>query len=145
MISLSYRKAEQEDRNKIQNESRWINFVANNLLAYTAIFEQLLPRFMRTDLVAPKNALMLFRVTKVFSQPHLASMISEVENCMDERNLSTCKQITSNLWSPIVRQQINELEGPNYQYIPMFSSMNLLQVRIITLFKQNNKFKDFLK
>lgn len=127
------RKAEQEDRNKIHSESRWISFVANNLLAYTAIFQQLLPRFMRTDLVAPKNAMMLFRVTKVFSQPRLASMIAEVENCMDERNLSTGKQITSNLWSPIVRQQINELEGPNYQYIPVFSSMTLLQVKIFKL------------
>lgn len=41
-------------------------FIAHNLLAYSAIFQQLLPRFMRTDLVAPKNALMLFRVTKVY-------------------------------------------------------------------------------
>lgn len=59
-----FSKTEEEERGKIHDTGRWISFVANNLLAYTAIFQQLLPRFMRTDLVAPKNALMLFRVTK---------------------------------------------------------------------------------
>lgn len=59
-----FSKAEEEERGKIHDTGRWISFVANNLLAYTAVFQQLLPRFMRTDLVAPKNALMLFRVTK---------------------------------------------------------------------------------
>lgn len=66
-LNSFFSKAEEEERGKIHDIDRWIIFVANNLLAYTAIFQQLLPRFMRTDLVAPKNALMLFRVTKVFS------------------------------------------------------------------------------
>lgn len=66
-----FSKAEEEERGKIHDVNRWIPFVAHNLLAYTAIFHQLLPRFMRTDLVAPKNALMLFRVTKV----HILSLI----------------------------------------------------------------------
>ncbi|XP_025158099.1 sphingomyelin phosphodiesterase 4 isoform X2 [Harpegnathos saltator] len=113
-------KAEEEERGKIHDIDRWIAFVANNLLAYTAIFQQLLPRFMRTDLVAPKNALMLFRVTKVFSQPHLAKMISEVESCIDEVGLSKGR-LSTNQWTSIVRQQILELEGPTYQYVPMFS------------------------
>lgn len=65
IILLFYSKAEEEERGKIHDAYRWMPFVAHNLLAYTAIFQQLLPRFMRTDLVAPKNALMLFRVTKV--------------------------------------------------------------------------------
>ncbi|XP_029664272.1 sphingomyelin phosphodiesterase 4 [Formica exsecta] len=119
-------KAEEEERGKIHDTGRWISFVANNLLAYTAVFQQLLPRFMRTDLVAPKNALMLFRVTKVFSQPHLAKMICEVESCMDE-GLSKSR-LTTNQWTSIVRQQILELEGPTYQYVPMFSSAITLQV-----------------
>ncbi|XP_072762294.1 sphingomyelin phosphodiesterase 4 isoform X3 [Anoplolepis gracilipes] len=120
-------KAEEEERGKIHDTGRWISFVANNLLAYTAIFQQLLPRFMRTDLVAPKNALMLFRVTKVFSQPHLAKMICEVESCMDDVGLSKSR-LTTNQWTSIVRQQILELEGPTYQYVPMFSSAIILQV-----------------
>ncbi|KAH0950302.1 hypothetical protein HN011_012496 [Eciton burchellii] len=120
-------KAEEEERGKIHETGRWISFVANNLLAYTAIFQQLLPRFMRTDLVAPKNALMLFRVTKVFSQPHLAKMICEVESCMDDVGLSRGR-LTTNQWTSIVRQQILELEGPTYQYVPMFSSAITSQV-----------------
>lgn len=126
---MDFRKPEEEERGKIHDETRWISFVANNLLAYTAIFQQLLPRFMRTDLIAPKNALMLFRVTKVFAQPHLAHMLSEAECCMDETNLSRGK-ISTNQWSAVVRQQILELEGPTYQYVPMFSTATLSQVRI---------------
>ncbi|XP_034951732.1 sphingomyelin phosphodiesterase 4 [Chelonus insularis] len=129
-------KGEEDDRGKIQDPSRWMSFVANNLLAYTAIFQQLLPRFMRTDLVAPKNALMLFRVTKVFSQAHLASMLTEIESCMDETNLSRGKIPTSQ-WSATVRQQIVELEGPTYQYVPMFSSTVTSQiVRMLSIIKQ---------
>lgn len=120
-------KAEEEERGKIHDIGRWISFVANNLLAYTAIFQQLLPRFMRTDLVAPKNALMLFRVTKVFSQPHLAKMICEVECCMDDVGLSRGR-LPTNQWSSIVRQQVLELEGPTYQYVPMFSSAITSQI-----------------
>ncbi|XP_066596827.1 sphingomyelin phosphodiesterase 4 isoform X2 [Prorops nasuta] len=109
---IKHSKSEDEEKGKIQDETRWISFVANNLLAYTAIFQQLLPRFMRTDLVAPKNALMLFRVTKVFDQPHLANMIKSIES----------------QWTPIVRQQIIDLEGQNYQYVPLFSPTTLSQV-----------------
>ena len=63
--SIICRKLEGEEKGKIHNPDRWVSFIASNLLAYTVIFHQLLPRFMRIDLVAPKNALMLFRVTKV--------------------------------------------------------------------------------
>jgi sphingomyelin phosphodiesterase 4 len=47
-------------------DRQWINFIAENLLSYTVIFRQLLPRFTRLDLATPKNAHMLFRVTKVW-------------------------------------------------------------------------------
>ena len=120
-------KSEEEERGKIHDVYRWIPFVANNLLAYTAIFQQLLPRFMRTDLVAPKNALMLFRVTKVFSQPNLAKMICEVETHMDDVGLSRSR-VSANQWASIVRQQILEFEGPTYQYIPMFSMATISEV-----------------
>ncbi|XP_012542626.1 sphingomyelin phosphodiesterase 4 [Monomorium pharaonis] len=130
VLGVSYTKegkAEEEERGKIHDPSRWISFVANNLLAYTVVFQQLLPRFTRTDLVAPKNALMLFRVTKVFSQSYLAKMICEVESCIDDVGLSKGR-ITTNQWTSIVRQQILELEGPTYQYVPMFSTATNLQV-----------------
>ncbi|XP_046830955.1 sphingomyelin phosphodiesterase 4 isoform X4 [Vespa crabro] len=129
-------KPEEEERGKIHDPNRWITFVANNLLAYTVIFQQLLPRFMRTDLVAPKNALMLFRVTKVFSQPHLARILSEVESCMDDANLNR-NRMQSSQWTSVVRQQIMELEGPTYQYIPMFSTTTVTQVTFfLSIIKQ---------
>lgn len=54
-----------EDRARTVDR-RWLNFIAENLLSYTVIFRQLLPRFTRFDLTTPKNAHMLFRVTKVW-------------------------------------------------------------------------------
>ena len=120
-------KSEEEERGKIHDVCRWMPFIAHNLLAYTAIFQQLLPRFMRTDLVAPKNALMLFRVTKVFSQPYLERIICEIENHMDDIGISRSR-VSTNQWASIVRQQILELEGPTYQYVPMFSQATISQV-----------------
>lgn len=50
-----------------------------------------LNRTVRTDLVNGKNALMVFRVAKVFAQPNLAEMIQKGEkrlsNSGDERRL----------------------------------------------------------
>lgn len=52
-------------------------FVQENLLLYTRLFVGFLSRALRTDLVSPKNALMVFRVAKVFAQPSLAEMIQK--------------------------------------------------------------------
>ncbi|RCU34478.1 hypothetical protein DVA81_19550, partial [Acinetobacter baumannii] len=51
-----------------------------NLLMYTKLFQVFLNRAVRTDLVNAKNALMVFRVAKVFAQPNLAEMIQKGEN-----------------------------------------------------------------
>ncbi|KOC70912.1 Sphingomyelin phosphodiesterase 4 [Habropoda laboriosa] len=129
-------KSEEEERGKIHDAYRWMPFIAHNLLAYTAIFQQLLPRFMRTDLVAPKNALMLFRVTKVFSQQHLAKIICEIESHIDDVGLSRSRMST-NQWTSTLRQQILELEGPTHQYVPMFSVATVSQViRLLSTIKQ---------
>lgn len=47
---------------------------------YTKLFQVFLNRTMRTDLVNAKNALMVFRVAKVFAQPNLAEMIQKGES-----------------------------------------------------------------
>ncbi|KAJ7423380.1 Sphingomyelin phosphodiesterase 4 [Pitangus sulphuratus] len=54
---------------------KWAAFIQENLLMYTKLFVGFLNRALRTDLVSPKNALMVFRVAKVFAQPNLAEMI----------------------------------------------------------------------
>lgn len=56
------------------------SFVQENLLMYTKLFQVFLNRTVRTDLVNAKNALMVFRVAKVFAQPNLAEMIQKGEN-----------------------------------------------------------------
>jgi len=57
-------------------------------------------------------------------------MICEVESCMDDVGLSRGR-LTTNQWTSIVRQQILELEGPTYQYVPMFSSAITSQVFLL--------------
>lgn len=49
-------------------EKEHLQFIAENLLAYVVIFQQLILRFCRVDLASPKMSLMLFRLTKVFNQ-----------------------------------------------------------------------------
>lgn len=46
---------------------------------YTRLFQGFLNRAVRMDLVNGKNALMVFRVAKVFSQPNLSEMIQRGE------------------------------------------------------------------
>lgn len=46
-------------------EPGYRDFIAENLICYTVILQQLIQRFSRIDLTSPKNSLMLFRVTKV--------------------------------------------------------------------------------
>lgn len=54
-------------------------FIQENLLVYTKLFVSFLNRALRTDLVSPKNALMVFRVAKVFAQPSLTEMLQKGE------------------------------------------------------------------
>lgn len=44
---------------------------------YTKLFQGFLNRALHTDLVNAKNALMVFRVAKVFAQPNLPEMIQK--------------------------------------------------------------------
>lgn len=55
---------------------------------YTKLFVGFLGRALRTDLVSPKNALMVFRVAKVFAQPNLAEMIQKGELTLSPRVVS---------------------------------------------------------
>lgn len=123
----------------------YLQFMAENLLAYVVIFQQLLPRFCRIDLASPKMSLMLFRLTKVFSQPNLVSYLREIEsslsfdkftNSPSQMNISyspfttefECSQSpntalnSSSRWKMIVKQKIYELEGPGFFYRPLFAT-----------------------
>lgn len=68
-------------------------FVQENLLMYSKLFVSFLNRALRTDLVSPKNALMVFRVAKVFAQPNLADMIQK-------GNVGACRSLQASLSFP---------------------------------------------
>ncbi|XP_072271682.1 sphingomyelin phosphodiesterase 4 isoform X2 [Pyxicephalus adspersus] len=127
-----------------QNRSvaeRWAPFVQENLLIYTKLFLRFLNRAIRSDLVNQKNAFMLFRVTKVFSQLNLAEMIQKGEQLFLEpehviphrqhRLLMSPSLGGSFLssWQPSiidtalkVKSHVYSLEGQNFQYTQMFGS-----------------------
>lgn len=46
-------------------DASFTQFIAENFPSYTCIFQLVMPRFMRMDLTAYKNAVMLFRLGKV--------------------------------------------------------------------------------
>lgn len=81
---------------KYADENTYIQFIAENLLVYIVILQQLLPRFARIDLASPKNAQMLFRLTKVFNQPNLVSMLKKVESLVENKNYSPTHHSTLN-------------------------------------------------
>ncbi|XP_055606110.1 sphingomyelin phosphodiesterase 4 [Uranotaenia lowii] len=61
-------------------------FIGENLISYTQIFVQLIPRFERMDLTTLRNVLMLFRLLKVFSQGNLIELLSQNEAMMSSNN-----------------------------------------------------------
>ncbi|XP_055260835.1 sphingomyelin phosphodiesterase 4 isoform X1 [Moschus berezovskii] len=140
---------------------RWAPFVQENLLLYTKLFLGFLSRALRTDLVSPKNALMVFRVAKVFAQPNLAEMIQWGEQLFLEPELGipqrqhrlfTAPSFTGSFlssWPPAVtdaskvKSHVYSLEGQDCKYTPMFGpevrALVLRLAQLITQAKQTAK------
>ncbi|ELR50916.1 Sphingomyelin phosphodiesterase 4, partial [Bos mutus] len=141
---------------------RWAPFVQENLLIYTKLFLGFLNRALRTDLVSPKNALMVFRVAKVFAQPNLAEMIQRGEQLFLEPELGvpqrqhrlfTAPSFTGSFlssWPPAVtdasfkvKSHVYSLEGQDCKYTPMFGpevrALVLRLAQLITQAKQTAK------
>ncbi|XP_017900336.1 PREDICTED: sphingomyelin phosphodiesterase 4 isoform X1 [Capra hircus] len=141
---------------------RWAPFVQENLLVYTKLFLGFLNRALRTDLVSPKNALMVFRVAKVFAQPNLAEMIQRGEQLFLEPELGVPQRqhrlfaapsFTGSFlssWPPAVtdasfkvKSHVYSLEGQDCKYTPMFGpevrALVLRLAQLITRAKQTAK------
>ncbi|XP_070618625.1 sphingomyelin phosphodiesterase 4 isoform X2 [Erythrolamprus reginae] len=120
---------------------KWEPFVQENLLLYTKLLFSFLNRALRTDLVSPKNALMVFRVAKVFAQPHLPEMIQRAEQLFLEADLSLPHRQHRLFLSPSlggsflsgraptvmdasfkVKSHVYSLEGQDVQYRQMFGT-----------------------
>uniref|UniRef100_A0A3Q1GLX0 Sphingomyelin phosphodiesterase 4 n=1 Tax=Acanthochromis polyacanthus TaxID=80966 RepID=A0A3Q1GLX0_9TELE len=146
----------QPDQNRTENRTvpdKWESFVQENLLVYTKLFQVFLNRAVRTDLVNAKNALMVFRVAKVFAQPNLAEMILkgeqlflEPEHVLHHRQprgyltpgqggsyLSSRQRVVTDMVFR-VKSHVYALEGQDCQYKQMFGTelraavMNLIQI-----------------
>uniref|UniRef100_A0A8B9I366 Sphingomyelin phosphodiesterase 4 n=1 Tax=Anser brachyrhynchus TaxID=132585 RepID=A0A8B9I366_9AVES len=132
---------------------KWAAFIQENLLMYTKLFVGFLNRALRTDLVSPKNALMVFRVAKVFAQPNLAEMILKGEQLFLEPELvmphrqhrlfmtPTLSGSFFSSWPPTitdasfkVKSHVYSLEGQDFQYKQMFGTevRNLLNEAQLT-------------
>ncbi|XP_063000078.1 sphingomyelin phosphodiesterase 4 isoform X2 [Elgaria multicarinata webbii] len=135
---------------------KWATFVQENLLMYTKLFVGFLNRALRTDLVSPKNALMVFRVAKVFAQPNLAEMIQKGEQLFLEIDLviphrqhrlfmspslggSFLSSRTPNITDASfkVKSHVYSLEGQDFQYKQMFGpEVRSLVLRLARLIGQ---------
>ncbi|XP_026995784.1 sphingomyelin phosphodiesterase 4 isoform X2 [Tachysurus fulvidraco] len=148
-----------------QNRSvpdKWASFVQENLLMYTKLFQGFLNRALRTDLINAKNALMIFRVAKVFAQPNLADMIQKGEQLFLEPEHVLHHRQARVFLSPAhggsflssrqpagtdavfkVKSHVYGLEGQDCQYKQMFGSelrgVVLKLVQIIAQAKQTAK------
>ncbi|XP_045600324.2 sphingomyelin phosphodiesterase 4 isoform X1 [Procambarus clarkii] len=130
-------------------EGRWQGFIAENLLFYTLLFNHLMCRLFRLDLSAPKNAQILFRVTKVFSQINLGCLIREIEEALEDPHFMHRSllggashslghhggfagihndQFPARSLASVARGHIMEMEGPSHSYHPMFSADNIATV-----------------
>uniref|UniRef100_A0A8C6QW10 Sphingomyelin phosphodiesterase 4 n=1 Tax=Nannospalax galili TaxID=1026970 RepID=A0A8C6QW10_NANGA len=138
---------------------KWAPFIQENLLMYTKLFVGFLNRALRTDLVSPKNALMVFRVAKVYAQPNLAEMIQKGEQLFLEPELIIPHRqhrlftVTSSFlspWPPVVtdasfkvKSHVYSLEGQDCKYTPMFGpevrTLVLRLAQLITQAKQTAK------
>lgn len=135
-------------------DATYIQFIAENFPSYTCIFQLVLPRFMRLDLTSPKNAIMLFRLGKVFSQPHLIPILKNLEHAITYSGAATHHSpdnsfnssgydhnyhtflyngVPLNKWMAIAKQAISELNlSPNFEYEPIWcDAVQLLATEFI--------------
>ncbi|CAG9783779.1 unnamed protein product [Diatraea saccharalis] len=130
----------QEEGNANVLDASFTQFIAENFPSYTCIFQLVLPRFMRLDLTAYKNAVMLFRLGKVFSQQHLVPILWYLEQAIMDNisgfqhspdtslNNSTIEHsytyngVTLHKWVAVAKQALSELNlSSNYEYDPVWS------------------------
>ncbi|XP_025090593.1 sphingomyelin phosphodiesterase 4-like isoform X2 [Pomacea canaliculata] len=124
----------QTEREKLEQHihEKWDQFIEDNLLFYTVLFQEFLPRVYRMDLTSPQSAYMLFRVTKVFSTPNLASLILKAENELlhgMEIPLNRTAELggsylSSSHYQPAVftlPPHLTDMEVSGFHYHPLFS------------------------
>ncbi|XP_070204536.1 sphingomyelin phosphodiesterase 4-like isoform X2 [Littorina saxatilis] len=111
-------------------EDKWDRFIEDNLLFYTVLFQELLPRLHRMDFSSPQSAYMLYRLTKVYSSPHLAELVSNAEQevCGLGMSLNHTAELGGSYLSasrmqppaPTLPPHLSDMEVAGFQYQPLF-------------------------
>ncbi|KAH9525824.1 sphingomyelin phosphodiesterase 4, neutral membrane (neutral sphingomyelinase-3) [Bulinus truncatus] len=116
----------EQDWNKYV-DSIWESFVVDNLLFYTVLTAEFIPRIYRMDLTSPYSAYMVFRVSKILSLPYLTNLIYKAEselfgNVSQHTDLGGSYLSGQNIYMTcVLPSQMLDLEGPNFQYQSFFS------------------------
>ncbi|XP_045491643.1 sphingomyelin phosphodiesterase 4 [Colias croceus] len=138
-VSRDRHNINQDEGASANLDPSYIQFIAENYPTYTYILQLVLPRFMRLDLSTYKNAVMLFRLGKVFSQQHLMPILLNLEKAITDSisglytpetsfnnsNLDqsyTYNGISLHKWVSIAKQAISELNMmTTFEYDPIWS------------------------
>lgn len=127
-----------DDESKMTASPEWKSFVFENLLFYSALLFEFVSRACRFNLTSSKDAHLLFRVIKVFAQPHLVDMIEEGEKAFlnPSGNRHTSSQVNLTALSSAIKAHIVELEGsPNsfrtVFHFPGATKMGELYTRVL--------------
>jgi len=75
----SVRPDDHEDDRTGVVSTEWLPFVVSNIYFYNAMFLQVMERLSRLDFTSSKNAIILFRVMKVYASRNLIDMIRSAE------------------------------------------------------------------
>ncbi|KAK7506108.1 hypothetical protein BaRGS_00002830 [Batillaria attramentaria] len=108
-----YREPESRERNV---EEKWDQFIEDNLLFYTVLFQEFVPRVYRMDLTSPQSAYMLFRV---YSLPNLG-----VQMILRGEFLVHIKVVLALLvlwYETLCLTHLSDMEIPGFQYSPLFA------------------------
>ncbi|XP_046543533.1 sphingomyelin phosphodiesterase 4-like isoform X2 [Haliotis rubra] len=118
-------------------DERWFQFIEDNLLFYTVMFQHFLPRVFRLDLSSPQCAYMLYRVTKVLCLPSLAEMIFRAESWSYRATRMPMSDLGASYLSsdhlpphllPSLPPHLADLEAPGFQYVPLFGERMRVQI-----------------
>ncbi|KAL4223981.1 sphingomyelin phosphodiesterase 4 [Mactra antiquata] len=122
----------------------WFPFIRDNILFYSALFQDFLQRTRKMYLTSIHNAYIVFRVAKVLNLTNLPQLLREVEKILFgpvyKTDLSG-SYIASEL-STVLRIQISELERPDFNYISLFGHETESQIH--NLLTQINASKTLL-
>ena len=88
---LNVNESEDDGSQKLDT-AKFSSFISENLMFYSKLLSKVLNRFQRLEVGSPKNAYMIFRVFKVFSQDNLFPCLKSIA-CNQGYNLNQTQNV----------------------------------------------------